>query len=225
LIDGYEKLSRILGYEFRDHRLLETALTHRSASSENNERLEFLGDAVLGSVIAEQLYRCFPDAAEGELSRLRATLVRKETLAEVARSLELGGFLRLGSGEMKSGGSRRDSILADAMESIIAAIYLDSGMESCHNFISKIYDERMENLSKEAVLKDPKTRLQEYMQANRMELPNYEIIEVSGKDHAQMFSVKCQATSMGRTSTGKGSSRRRAEQSAAQSMLEELGDL
>ncbi len=222
MIAGYEKLSRILGYEFQDRGLLEVALTHRSASSDNNERLEFLGDAVLGSVIAEQLYRRFPDAAEGELSRLRATLVRKETLAEVARSLELGSFLRLGSGEMKSGGSRRDSILADALESIIAAIYLDRGMESCHGFILKIYDERMINLSNEEVLKDPKTRLQEYMQANRMELPNYEIVEVSGKDHAQIFSVECQATGMGRTSTGKGSSRRRAEQSAAQSMLEEL---
>ncbi len=222
MIDGYEKLSRILGYEFQDRGLLEIALTHRSASSDNNERLEFLGDAVLGSVIAEQLYRRFPNAAEGELSRLRATLVRKETLAEVARSLDLGGFLRLGSGEMKSGGSRRDSILADALESIIAAIYLDRGIEPCHGFILKIYDERMMNLSKEEVLKDPKTRLQEYMQANRMELPNYEIVEIFGKDHAQIFSVQCQAPSMGRTSTGKGSSRRRAEQSAAQSMLEEL---
>ncbi|MEE8429311.1 MAG: ribonuclease III [Gammaproteobacteria bacterium] len=222
MIDRYEKLSRILGYEFEDRELLEVALTHRSASSRNNERLEFLGDAILGSVIAEQLYRRFPDAAEGELSRLRATLVRKETLAEVARSLELGDFLRLGSGEKKSGGSRRDSILADALESIVAAIYLDRGIELCHGFILTIYDERMINLSKEEVLKDPKTRLQEYMQANRMELPNYEIVEVSGKDHAQIFSVECRALGMGRTSTGKGSSRRRAEQSAAQSMLEKL---
>ena len=222
MIEQFAKLTRVLGYEFKDRGLLEAALTHRSANSQNNERLEFLGDALLGSVIAEQLYRCFPEATEGDLSRLRASLVRRETLAAVARSLELGEFLRLGSGELKSGGSRRASILADTVESIVAAIYLDSDMAVCRNFILELFDERITALADAAVLKDPKTRLQEYMQANHMELPIYEIVDIAGKDHAQVFSVECRAPGIGRVSCGKGSSRRRAEQSAAQLMLEEL---
>jgi ribonuclease-3 len=213
----------MMGYEFKDRELLEAALTHRSAGSKNNERLEFLGDAILGSVIAGQLFRGFPDAPEGDLSRLRANLVRKESLAEVARSLGLGDFLRLGSGELKSGGSRRDSILADAVESIVGAIYLDGGMEPCHKFIVSMFEDRMSTLSNTIELKDPKTRLQEYMQANRMDLPSYEIVDVAGRDHAQIFSVECRAEGVNRVTQGKGSSRRRAEQDAAESMLKELG--
>ncbi|HKK14468.1 MAG TPA: ribonuclease III, partial [Gammaproteobacteria bacterium] len=159
-----QELSRAIGYRFDDQRLLEYALTHRSAGSRNNERLEFLGDAVLGLVMAEALYRAFPRATEGELSRLRATLVKRETLAEVARALALGDYLTLGSGELKSGGFRRDSILADALEAVFGALYMDGGFEAAGRLIRDLFRERLEDLPSAAALKDAKTRLQELLQ-------------------------------------------------------------
>jgi ribonuclease-3 len=213
-----------LGYTFHDPMLLESALTHRSAGGINNERLEYLGDAVLGLVIAEDLYRRYPQASEGELSRLRASLVRKQTLAELARDLNLGEFLRLGSGELKSGGYRRDSILADALEAILGAAYLDGGFAASAALIQTLYAERLESLpSKPLAIKDPKTQLQEYLQSRHLNLPDYEVVSVRGEAHDQIFEVECQIAALAQSTRAQGSSRRRAEQQAAQQMLEQLG--
>jgi len=222
-LDG---LSRALGYSFSDPQLLQAAITHRSAGSQNNERLEFLGDAVLGFIIAEWLFEQFPKATEGQLSRLRATLVKRATLAEIARQLSLGDYLRLGSGELKSGGFRRDSILADAMEAILGAIVLDSasGLEQCRACIHRLFASKVSALSPGEELKDPKTRLQELLQSRKLELPAYEVVEVSGKAHHQHFAVECCVEALQRCARGEGSSRRRAEQAAARAMLERLGD-
>jgi ribonuclease-3 len=202
--------------------LLEAAVTHRSAGSQNNERLEFLGDAVLGHVVAEWLYRAFPQASEGQLSRLRAKLVKRETLAEIARSLELGDFLRLGSGELKSGGFRRDSILADALEAILGGILLDGGFDPCRDCIHRLFGTRFECLSPVDELKDPKTRLQEYLQSRQLALPVYAMKKVSGKAHHQRFEVECRVDALGMAEIGKGGSRRKAEQAAADNMLVQL---
>lgn len=214
-------LEQTLGYAFAEPQLLRQALTHRSAGSRNNERLEFLGDAILGCVIAEELYERYPQAREGELSRLRATLVRRESLAEVAHALEVGSYLHLGSGERKSGGHRRDSILADALEALFGAIYLDSGFRATRGCILTLFAEKLESLSGgAAALKDPKTRLQEYLQAQRKPLPEYTVTEVSGEAHAQSFRVACTIQDIDVTpSHGEGSSRRQAEQDAAARML------
>ena len=217
-------LAKSLGYRFEDPGLLDAAVTHRSAGSQNNERLEFLGDAVLGHVIAEWLYNAFPAASEGQLSRLRATLVKRETLAEIARGLELGDFLRLGSGELKSGGFRRDSILADALEAILGGILLDGGYDACRDCIYRLFSARFDRLSPVDELKDPKTRLQEYLQSRKLDLPIYEMKKVSGKAHLQRFVVECRVDALGEVVTGKGGSRRKAEQAAAHNMLEQLGD-
>lgn len=217
-------LLKRLGYRFRDASLLDSALTHRSAGGLNNERLEFLGDAVLGLVIAEDLYKRYPEASEGELSRLRASLVRKQTLAELARDLELGECLRLGSGELKSGGYRRDSILADALEAIFGAVYLDSGFAGCAQLIQALYSERLGALPDEPMaLKDPKTLLQEHLQGQHLELPEYSVISIRGDAHQQVFEVECRVPALDQSTRGNGSSRRRAEQQAAQAMLESLG--
>ncbi len=221
-IPSLDGLCRSLGYSFKNPDLLQAALTHRSAGSQNNERLEFLGDAVLGHVIAEWLFTLFPDASEGQLSRLRATLVKRETLADIARGLEVGDYLRLGSGELKSGGFRRDSILADALEALFGAIVLDSGFPSCRAIIQRLFSGRIDQLPAGDELKDPKTRLQEYLQSRKLELPDYEVIEVSGKSHRQQFVVECRVDSVQQCSKGRGSSRRRAEQTAAEAMLERL---
>ncbi|MFQ5642446.1 MAG: ribonuclease III [Thiogranum sp.] len=218
-LDG---LVRSLGYRFQDDRLLQAAVTHRSAGSGNNERLEFLGDAVLGYVIAEWLYTLFPEASEGQLSRLRASLVKKETLAGIARELKLGDYLRLGSGELKSGGFRRDSILADALEAILGGIVMDSGFEACRSSIRQLFADRIGRLSAGDELKDPKTRLQEYLQSRKLELPDYEVTDVSGQAHKQRFVVACSVTAMQKSVRGTGSSRRRAEQAAAENMLAQL---
>lgn len=213
-----------LGYRFADPVLLISALTHRSAGGVNNERLEFLGDAVLGLVIAEALYKRYPDASEGELSRLRASLVRKQTLAELARDLELGDCLRLGSGELKSGGYRRDSILADALEAVFGAVYLDGGFAACAALIHALYAERLSQLPERPLaLKDPKTRLQEHMQGRHLGLPEYHVLSVDGDAHAQVFQVECRVERLGEATVGYGSSRRRAEQQAALQMLALLG--
>ena len=212
-------MSRSLGYRFQDPGLLQAAVTHRSAGSYNNERLEFLGDAVLGYVIAEWLYTQFPRASEGQLSRLRATLVKKETLAGIARELKVGDYLSLGSGELKSGGFRRDSILADALEAILGGIVMDSGFEACRSSIQCLFADRVSRLSADDELKDPKTRLQEYLQSRKLELPGYEVMEVTGQAHSQQFVIECRVKGTQQPCRGKGSSRRRAEQAAAESML------
>lgn len=217
------RLQRRLGYEFRDTTHLQLALTHRSFGSQNNERLEFLGDSILNMVIAERLYQTFPSAREGQLSRLRARLVKGVTLAEIAREFELGEFLSLGSGELKSGGFRRESILADALESIIGAIYLDSGFERCREMVLAWFDGRLERLSLQDTQKDPKTRLQEYLQSRQQPLPQYEVVSVEGEAHAQLFRVECSVPGLQTNTIGNGGSRRLAEQQAAREALRALG--
>lgn len=214
------EFGRILGYAFRDARLLDEALTHRSATGHNNERLEFLGDAILNFVIAAELYRRYPQATEGELSRLRATLVKRDTLAGLARGLTLGEYLHLGSGELKSGGFRRDSILADALEAVFGAVYLDSDMATCQHLILQLYRAPLTDLPTAAELKDPKTRLQEYLQAQQRGLPVYSVVAVTGEAHAQSFTVECRVDQLRTVAVG--SSRRRAEQEAARQALELL---
>lgn len=217
------RLQRRLGYEFRDPAHLQLALTHRSYGSQNNERLEFLGDSILNMVIAERLYQTFQSAREGQLSRLRARLVKGVTLAEIAREFELGEFLSLGSGELKSGGFRRESILADAVESIIGAIYLDSGFDRCREMILAWFDERLERLSLQDTQKDPKTRLQEFLQSRQHPLPQYEVVSVEGEAHAQLFRVECAVPELQTRTIGNGGSRRLAEQQAAREALRVLG--
>ncbi|MEO9273978.1 ribonuclease III [Marinomonas sp. 5E14-1] len=218
----YQKLSRRIGYFFADLGLLELALTHRSFGGKNNERLEFLGDSILNYVIAEDLFHRFPKAKEGELSRLRASLVKGDTLAELAREFQLGDFLKLGAGELKSGGFRRDSILADAVEGIIGAIYLDAGMDVCRQHILDWYKERLDATSLKVVTKDAKTRLQEYLQARKYGLPQYEVVKIDGEPHDQTFYVNCQIEAYEGVIEGKGNSRRIAEQNAAAKALKKL---
>jgi ribonuclease-3 len=218
------RLQRALGYEFSDAHLLELALTHRSAGGSNNERLEFLGDSILNHIIAEDLFRRFPDSREGEMSRMRASLVKGDTLAEVARGLQLGDYLRLGQGERKSGGHRRDSILADGLEAVIGAILLDSDVERCRRCVLAWYDSRLRELSLVPTEKDAKTRLQEYLQGRSRPLPEYEIIEVRGEAPSQEFHVACRLFQPGLVAEGRGSSRRRAEQDAAGAALDKLAD-
>ncbi len=213
------RLCQALGYEFRDTQLLAEALTHRSATGRNNERLEFLGDAILNFVIAAELFRSYPQASEGELSRLRANLVKGDTLAKLARELTLGDYLRLGGGELKSGGFRRTSILADALEAIFGAVYLDSDFETCRGLILGLYRNRLAELPAVDELKDPKTRLQEHLQARQQALPIYNVLAISGEAHAQSFTVECNISGILRT-IAVGASRRKAEQEAARRALE-----
>ena len=214
------RLQSILKYEFTNAELLETATTHRSVGIRNNERSEFLGDSILGFVIADQLFHQFPAADEGQLSRLRASLVKKETLALISRDLSIGKFLNLGQGELKSGGHSRDSILADAVEAIIAAIYLDSDYETARQFILDLYRNQLQQISLVKGQKDPKTRLQELLQSRKMELPVYEVIEATGPQHKQQFVVSCLVEGLGTAVKGTGDSKRKAEQDAAQKVLE-----
>lgn len=214
--------SRRLGHSFSDITLLELAMTHRSAGGQNNERLEFLGDSIVNFVIAEALFRRFPDAREGQLSRLRARLVKGQTLAELAREMGFGEHLRLGSGEMKSGGHRRESILADAVEAVIGAIYLDAGMEAVRVRVLAWYAARLENTSLQDTQKDPKTRLQEFLQSRQSPLPRYEVVNVEGEAHAQTFTVECHVAMLATHTVGVGASRRHAEQQAAEQALELL---
>jgi ribonuclease III len=216
-------LREALGYEPRDPTLFAAALTHRSAARPNNERLEFLGDAVLNLVIARQLYGAFPRATEGDLSRLRARLVSREPLAEVAAGVELGTVLQLGSGELKSGGFRRHSILADALEAVCGALFLDGGLTAAEGVIGRLFAPRIAALPDPAALKDAKTRLQEYLQARSLTLPRYQVERIEGEAHAQTFRVSCEVADLGRRVQGGGSSRRRAEQEAAERMLHEMG--
>lgn len=214
------QLCAALAYVFRQPELLEEALTHRSASPRNNERLEFLGDALLSLVMAECLFQRYPQASEGELSRLRANLVKGETLAELARSLKLGENLRLGQGELKSGGPQRESILADALEAIFAAVYLDGGLNACRALILHLYRDCLEGLASASESRDPKTRLQEYLQARQQPLPVYTVLEIRGEPHAQSFTVECAVAD--HRAVAVGSNRRKAEQDAARQVLEQL---
>jgi ribonuclease-3 len=201
---------------------LRLALTHRSAGRENNERLEFLGDAALGLIIAEALWQRFPTADEGELSRRRASLVNRDSLARVARGLKLGDYLHLGPGELRTGGHARDSILADALEAIIGAVYSDLGFEAARSMVLRLFAGRLEQHPSSAALKDPKTRLQEWLQARRRPVPEYAVTEVTGAAHDQQFKVLCRLIDDGVEVLGEGSSRRRAEQAAAESLLQRL---
>lgn len=216
------KLGSKLGYQFADDALLDQALTHRSAGSVNNERLEFLGDAVLNHLIAADLYAQFPLLDEGELSRLRSSLVNGDTLAAIAVELELGHYLRLGPGETKTGGMQRRSILAGTLEAIIGAIYIETGFEQCRDSVRRVFGERIASVDLAAARKDPKTRLQEYLQSRGMALPAYHVADVQGPAHAQIFAVECDIESIAQRFTGKGSNRRKAEQDAASRGLEFL---
>jgi len=214
-----EQLSKKLGLTFTDPQLLVMALTHRSFSSKNNERLEFLGDSILGFVIAQKLYDRFPDASEGTLSRLRASLVNESSLAELARKHQLGDYLFLGSGELKSGGFRRDSILSDALEAIMGALFKDQGIVVCQQWIETLFTEKLDSLSANSGQKDPKTQLQELMQAKKLDLPEYNLISMSGLSHEQTFTVNCTISLVEETTVGAGITRKKAEQAAAEQML------
>ena len=219
-----DKLQKHLNYQFSDQELVRRALTHRSADKVNNERLEFLGDSLLGFIVAEILFEIYPDAREGELSRMRAGLVNQESLAEFARELELGDCLRLGLGELNTGGKYRESILADTVEAIIAAIYLDGGIEACRQFVRRWSEARLSSQFPAAQQKDNKTRLQELMQSQGLPLPQYQVVKISGEAHQQLFQVSCQVEPLVDSQLGNGRSKRFAEQEAAQKVLEELGE-
>ncbi|WP_299592035.1 ribonuclease III [uncultured Microbulbifer sp.] len=209
-----QRLGNRLGYQFARADLLSLALTHRSHGSRNNERLEFLGDSILGFTISAALFEKFPDGREGQMSRLRAQLVSGETLAKLARELELGECLRLGEGEMKSGGHRRASILADAVEAIIGAIYLDAGLEAARERVLAWFASRLQNLSLETD-KDPKTRLQEWLQARQKPLPDYRVVDIGGEEHSQQFVVECRVAGLNAPVRGTAGNRRAAEKAAA----------
>jgi len=211
-----------LGYEPRDATVFRAALTHRSATGPNNERLEFLGDAVLNLLIAHRLYGAFPRASEGDLSRLRARLVSREPLAEIAAELGVGAVLQLGSGELRSGGFRRQSILADALEALCGAIFLDGGLAAIEPVVARLFAARVAALPPPEALKDPKTLLQEHLQSRSLTLPRYGVVHIEGEDHAQTFTVSCEVPDLSLRCEGRGSSRRRAEQEAAARMLAEI---
>lgn len=208
-------LMRSLGYQFKDEKLLLRALTHRSALPMHNERLEFLGDSLLNYIIAQNLYFLFEKANEGELTRLRARFVKGDTLSEIANELGISSYLKLGTGELRSGGTQRPSILADALEAIIAAIYLDSDLTMCKVTVEAWFASRLAEVSLEQDQKDAKTRLQEYLQAQKKSLPEYEVLSIEGEAHAQSFRVQCAVEGLERPTEGIASTRRRAEQQAA----------
>jgi ribonuclease III len=218
------RLARRLGHRFRREDLLDQALTHRSAGGVNNERLEFLGDALIGFVVAEALVGCLPEADEGTLSRMRAALVKREALAALARGLGLGEYLRLGAGELRTGGYNRDSILADALEAVLGAVYLDGGFDTARTVAMGLFGASLGEVSAAPAGKDPKTQLQELLQAQRRPIPEYQVLSIEGSQHAQAFRVSCLLPDEGTCTQGEGSSRRRAEQAAAQAMLAGLRD-
>jgi ribonuclease-3 len=215
-------LEKRLGHQFADPRLLEQALTHRSRGADNNERLEFLGDGVLGCAVADELYARFPQLSEGKLTRLRASLVREEALAEVAKTLGLGAFLRLGEGELAAGPEPRPSILADALEALLGAVFLDAGYDAARKTVLAAFGPLIERLDPERPAKDAKTRLQEVLQAKHRRLPQYEVVAVTGEAHRQAFVVECSVAELDLRAKGSGTSRQRAEQQAAKAMLEQL---
>ncbi|MFC1684669.1 ribonuclease III [Pseudomonadota bacterium] len=217
-----ERLLQVIGYNFGNPQLADYALTHRSVGGINNERLEFLGDAILGFVVADELYARFKEADEGQLSRMRAGLVKGESLATLARDLELGKYLKLGAGELRSGGQSRNSILADALEALLAAIYLDGGYDAVRQVTLHLFQERLESISPDSHQKDPKTRLQEFLQGRGLGLPAYKIMDIDGEQHDQLFRVKCIVEDLSVESEGQGGSRRKAEQDAAGQVLEQV---
>jgi ribonuclease-3 len=212
-------LERRLGHKFGDPALLRRALTHRSHGGDHNERLEFLGDGLLNCIVATLLYERFPTLPEGDLSRLRAALVNQSSLSDVAQSLELGDELLLGEGELKSGGFRRPSILADGFEAILGAVYLDAGFDAARGVVERLLDERLARAGEAPPDKDPKTALQEYLQGRRLPLPQYAVVAVGGEAHRQTFRVECRVEELGFSATGEGASRRAAEQQAAEAVL------
>lgn len=220
------KVSQIFDYRFKNEKLLALALTHRSKGADNNERLEFLGDSVLGMVISSELFNRFPNEKEGVLTRLRSSLVKGETLSEIAAELKLGEYIQLGSGELKSGGYRRASTLADVVEAILGAVYLDScadyGIKRVEQIILKIFDSRLNNCEPGGVLKDPKTRLQEYLQSKNLAVPTYSIVSITGKEHQQSFKVSCDIEGFSTQAVAHGTSRRKAEQAAAEKALDSI---
>ena len=217
-----QALSKLIEYEFSELSLLERALTHRSKNKKNYERLEFLGDSILSFVVSDWLYRSFNNLGEGKLSRMRASVVCKESLAEVARGLNLSDFLILGEGEMKSGGFNRDSILSDAIEGIIGAIYIDGGFEQSKDFVLRFFQQQLEKLQPEVVYKDNKSQLQEILQKRGLEIPSYSVVETSGEQHQQIFRVQCEIKALARTFYSEGANRKEAEQKAAAQAIEEI---
>ncbi|QUM78460.1 ribonuclease III [Moritella sp. 24] len=217
-----ERLQNVLGYQYKNDGLLQQALTHRSAYFKHNERLEFLGDSVLGFIISDALFDKFPEVPEGDLSRMRATLVKGLTLAEIAREFELSECLILGPGELKSGGFRRESILADTVEALIGAMYLDSDITTTRERVLAWYATRLADIKPGIGQKDAKTQLQEWLQGRKQALPLYQVVEVKGEAHNQEFTIHCVIEGLEQPVTGKGTSRRKAEQEAAQKALEQL---
>lgn len=217
-----ERLCRRIDYQFKKPAFLKQALTHCSVGSENYERFEFLGDSILSFVIANELFHRFPSQSEGHLSRLRSFLVRGDMLVEIAREISLGDFLFLGQGELKSGGFRRASILSDALEAVFAAVFFDGGVDAAKDVILKLYRSRLEDPNLNDCLKDSKTKLQEYLQAEKIALPEYALVKVEGDEHDQVFYVTCTVDIAKKVTEGHGSNRRKAEQLAAKEMLEQL---
>jgi ribonuclease-3 len=215
-----EAFALAVGHRYAQPELLRRALTHRSYGASNNERLEFLGDSVVNCAVALELYHKFPDLSEGELSRLRANLVRQESLASVARRFDFGAQLRLGEGEVKSGGARRPSILADAVEAVIGAAFLDSGFEAARCVVRTLLGEAIDAIDPTSSGKDPKTLLQEHLQGRRMALPQYSVVATRGEAHEQLFEVECVVPELNIRSLGAGTSRRSAEQEAARQAYE-----
>jgi ribonuclease-3 len=216
---SYDSLQQRIGYQFKSQQLLTQALTHRSYAANNNERLEFLGDGALNYIIAHQLYMRFQKLAEGDLSRLRALLVKESTLYEIAHSLEIGESLKLGEGELKSAGWRRPSILADALEAIVGAVYLDGGHVSAEALVLKLYAEKLATIDPKLIDKDAKSLLQEHLQGKKIDLPDYQVVNINGEAHAQTFNVSCSVSKLKIHTVGEGTSRRAAEQNAAQLAL------
>ena len=217
-----DSLQKRLGYQFKSAALLAQALTHRSFASNNNERLEFLGDGALNYIIAHQLYTRFQKLPEGDLSRLRAHLVKESTLFEIAQALAIGESLKLGEGELKSAGWRRPSILADALEAIIGAVYLDGGHPAAEKLVLELYAEKLATIDPKLIDKDAKSLLQEHLQGKKIDLPDYQVMNIDGEAHAQTFQVACNITKLNIQTVGEGTNRRAAEQHAAQLALEKI---
>jgi ribonuclease III len=215
-------LHALIGYTFNSPTLLQLAVTHRSFSGNNNERLEFLGDGVLNFIVAHQLYQRFAKLPEGDLSRLRAQLVKESSLCEIALTLNLGDYLKLGEGELKSAGWRRPSILADGLEAIVGAVYLDGGFTAAETVVLKLFAEKLNTIDPKAIDKDAKSQLQEYLQSKKIELPDYAVVSIEGEAHAQSFKVECVINKLNIKTLGEGTSRRNAEQQAAQLAMEKI---
>ncbi|RUM90351.1 MAG: ribonuclease III [Thiomicrospira sp.] len=216
------RLSKSLGYQYKNIEFLQRALTHRSMGAKNNERLEFLGDSLVNFMIADALFHQFHKISEGDLSRIRAFLVKGETLAKIGKEYQLSDYLMLGPGELKSGGYRRESIIADTVEAIIASVYEDGGLDACRAFVMRLYENRLKELDPSKIGKDPKTRLQEFLQSNREQLPEYSVMTVNGPAHAQEFTVSCYVAKLNRKFEATATNRRKAEQVAAQEALDIL---